>query len=482
MVINLVRTSGIVVPRVLEIFNRESYDDIKSELTRTSKDYLGHTTITLQFFLEATNYLKVPRFFPINKYIKDFDVEDKIPKGEDILIDHRITLRDESQKDMVDYLLKNESGIIQAQPGSGKTVVSIYMVAERKKKTLILVHRDSLADQWKERFLQYTNLGEQDIVRLQSGSYQKGLQKPIIIATDQTFTSLLKRDRNNFIEELYKANIGIFIADEVHTSVGAPTFSECSIHVPARYVYGLSATPYRYDGNHDIIQYHLGQIYVPKGKSTTMAARVTVILMSYGLMTSKTGIYIKWGGQFNKARYLSQMVNSKPLMEICRSLLNKLSKEGREIIFVSERIKMILDLYESFGYDNKSLFIQNAKNEVLNFQVTFATPGKIRDGVDCPQKDCLILTSPIGNIDQMGGRISRIREGKQQPIVIDIVDIDEPEIYSSLFHRIKFYKDSSLSKKEEWEVQYILIDRSGTKTVLNEDEVKKFLRQRGEVT
>lgn len=479
--LNLIRTSGIVVPRVLEIFNRESYDDIKNELTRISKDYLGHSTTTLQFFLEGSNYLKVPRFFPINKYIKDFGVEDRISSGEDIFIDHRISLRDESQKDMVDYLLNNENGIIQAQPGSGKTVVSIYMVAERKKKTLILVHRDSLADQWKERFLQYTNLGDQDIARLQSATYQKGLQKPIIITTDQTFTSLLKRNRSNFIEELHKANIGIFIADEVHTSVGAPTFSECSIHVPARYVYGLSATPYRYDGNHDIIQYHLGKIYVPQGKSTTMAARVTVILMSYGLMTSKTGRYIKWGGQFNKARYLSQLIHSQPLIEICKSLLNKFSKEGKEIIFIAERIKFIEELYDWFNYSSKSKFIQNAKNDMLDYQVTFATPGKIRDGVDCPQKDCLILTSPIGNIDQMGGRISRIREGKSKPIVIDIVDIDEPEIYGSLFHRIKFYKDSSLSKKEEWDIQYILIDRSGAKTVLNEDEVKTFLRQRGDM-
>lgn len=474
---NLVRTSGVVIPRVLEVFNRESYDDIKRELTRTSKDYLGHSTITLQFFIEGFNYLKVPRFFPIQKYINDFDVEDKIPIGEDISINHNIELRDESQKDMVEYLLKNDNGIIQAQPGSGKTVVSIYMIAERKKKTIILVHRDSLADQWKSRFLQYTDVKESDIVRLKSNSYVDDLKKPIIIVTDQTFTSILKRDRTTFLEELYKANIGIFLADEVHTSVGAPTFAECSIHIPSRFVYGLSATPYRYDGNSDVIKYHLGEIYVPKGRSTTMAAKVTVLLFSYGIMSSKTRSYINWGGQFNKARYLTQLIKSKSLMGISKALLDKLVKDGKEVIFVSERIKMIEELYDSLLYSNKSKFIQSAKNDMLDYQITFATPGKIRDGVDCPQKNCLVLTSPIGNIDQMGGRISRIKEGKEQPIVIDMVDIDEPEIYNSLFHRIKFYKDTDLSKKEEWEIQYILIDKNGNKRFLDENEVRKFLKK-----
>ncbi|MEN6294204.1 MAG: DEAD/DEAH box helicase family protein, partial [Methanobacterium sp.] len=245
----LKRTSGICIPRELE--NEIFYKNIKDNLTRRFRDYNTSTISLHNFFVEDTKILKIPRFFPIWDYTS-CKIENSFGPGEDIKINHHITLRDDLQKNIVEYLMENNRGIIQASPGSGKTVTGVCCVAERKKKALILVHRDSLADQWKgpgvdkpQGFLAFTDLNESDVVRLTSANFEDALKKPVIICTDQTFISLLRRHRARFLIALNQANIGIFIADEVHTTVGAPTFAECSIHIPTPISFGFSATPYR---------------------------------------------------------------------------------------------------------------------------------------------------------------------------------------------------------------------------------------------
>lgn len=466
------RLSGIFIPSKYK--DEEFYKNIKKNLTREVRQYQNSPTIELKFYLENSSFLIIPRFFPVDHYTRDFIIKDSYGNGEDIDVSCNITLRDELQKSVVDWFSKNDKGIIQAAPGSGKTVVSIKMISEKKKKTFILVHRDSLVDQWKERLLQYTNLKSDDIVRLATPKFYSDVDKPIIISTNQTFSSIVNKYGSARVVDVMKmANVGVFIGDEVHTTVGAPTFSQCSIHVPSRYVYGLSATPYRYDGNSDVISYHLGEVYVPQGKASVMGARVTVILMSYGVIKGRER-YINWGGYFQRSRYLNMLKKSPLLMELCRSLVTRFEKEGRQIIFVSERIKFIEQLYSLIESVDKSKFIGSEKSDVLEKQISFATPNKIRDGVDIPQKDCLILTSPITNIEQMCGRIVRIKEGKSQPIVIDIVDIDTNQISGSLYKRLDYYNS------QEWDVQFLYSDQNKLRPV-TKNEAIKIITNKGEI-
>jgi superfamily II DNA or RNA helicase len=471
----LKRTSGICIPRELE--NEIFYTNIKDNLTRRFRDY-GTSTISLHnFYVEDHKILKIPRFFPIWDYVS-CKIENKFGSGEDIKINHNITLRDELQKNIVSYLLENNRGIIQASPGSGKTVTGVCSVAERKKKTFILVHRDSLADQWKgpgtpdkpQGFLAFTDLKEAEVVRMTSSNFEDALKKPIIIGTDQTFISLLKRHRARFLIALNQANIGILIADEVHTTVGAPTFAECSIHIPSPVAFGLSATPYRYDGNGDIIEYHLGEVFEPEGEASVMDARVTVMLFDYGISTSKSRTYVYWGGYFQRARYLNLLKKSEMLMNISKSLLTKFINDNRKIIYVSERIKHIEELFKWTPTQDKSKFISSEKIHVLEKQVTYSTPGKIRDGVDIPKKDCLIMTSPISNIEQMAGRIIRISENKEEPIIIDMVDVGEKEMSKTLFSRVAYYE------KKKWKVKYVLLNKDGGIREISKDNVMEIIR------
>jgi hypothetical protein len=433
------------------------------------KHYQDSSYDFYKFYIEGDKILKVPRFFPIQQYVS-CNVVDSVSPGQDISINHNIQLRDDQQKDIVNFMLTNDRGVIQAPPGSGKTIVSIYVIAERKKKTFIIVHRDSLVDQWigpgtpekPQGFLTFTDIKEDEISRLTSENYAEALKKSIIITTDQTFLSLLKRQREDFLVELNKSNIGIFIADEVHTTVGAPTFAECSIHIPSKVVFGLSATPYRYDGNSDIIQYHLGDVYIPQGQATIMGARVNVLLIDSGLKKSRG--YLYWGGFFQRSRYLNLLKKSTVFSEVCKSLLLKMIADERKILFVSERLKMIDEFYNWLDISDKSKFIGSTGNEVLEHQVVFATPGKVRDGVDIPTKDALILTSPISNIEQIAGRVIRVSKDKKEPIIIDLVDLAYDDISRTFFKRRDFY----LAKG--YNVRYLRVMGDGQKIEMDEKE------------
>lgn len=463
--VEIIKRSGLLIPR------QHQYDDfyikIKEFLERRTKAYNTSNYTINKFYIESEKFLLLPRNFPIQQYMFDYKIRDVSHEGEHIDIEHNITPRSETQQKTINYILSNENSTLQLPPGVGKTVIAIYMIAERKRKSLILVHRDSLADQWRNRFEEFTNLKGDKIARLRSSTFDKDLDKPIIIATTQTFLSLLKRNPKGFLIKLNEANIGIFVADEVHTSVGAPTFSECSIHMPSKYTYGLSATPYRYDGNGDIIEFHLGDIFSDDDLEGTMGAKVTVLLLDYQIDTPRRARYIRWGGDFQRARYLNLIKKSKPFIEVVRRLLGRL--KTRDLICMVERIKLIDDLYNWMPIKSKAKFCGTGGLETLNSKATFATPGKCRDGIDAPWKDAIIMTSPISNIEQLTGRIIRESDNKRTPIVVDMLDYGCQDIASTFYKREKFYDE------KQWPVQYLLFANNKLRPI-DRDVTHKILR------
>jgi len=444
---DILKRSGILIPTKYR--NTQEYVNIKEKLERRTRSYGNSAMIINIFYLESEKFLLIPRNFPLQNYIRDYEIHDHRHHGELIDITHNITPRGEVQERAIEYMMNNENGILQLSPGVGKTVITIYMIAERKRKSLILVHRDPLAKQWQNRFKEFTDLQDDDIARLSSATFEDDLDKPIIIATTQTFLSLLKRKRKDFLIKLNEANIEIFVGDEVHTTVGTPTFSECSIHMPSKYTYGLSATPYRYDGNADIIEYHLGEIFADEDSQGTMDPRVTVVLLDYEIDTPYRTQYIRYGGEFQRARYLNLIKKSKPFTEAIRGLLARF-KTDRQTICIAERIKLIEELYDWMPSNSKAKFCGSGGLKTLDSQHTFATPGKCRDGVDAPWKDTLLMTSPISNIEQLVGRVTRAKEDKETPIVIDMIDYGCDDISRTYHRRREFYLDKG------WPIQYII--------------------------
>ncbi len=77
--------------------------------------------------------------------------------GKQIDVSFHGELYDE-QADAVRQILRHEEGIFCAPTAFGKTVVAAKLIAERHVQTLVIVHRQQLLDQWRERLAMFLGI------------------------------------------------------------------------------------------------------------------------------------------------------------------------------------------------------------------------------------------------------------------------------------------------------------------------------------
>jgi len=105
------------------------------------------------------------------------------------------------QQEAVEDIVQRSFGVLEAGTGSGKTVMALHIIAERKQPTIIIVHSRELMLQWMERI--DTFLG---IKAGQAGGGRFDI-RPVTVAIVNT-----ARKR---VEEL-APNFGQIIVDECH--------------------------------------------------------------------------------------------------------------------------------------------------------------------------------------------------------------------------------------------------------------------------
>ena len=109
----------------------------------------------------------------------------------------------------------HDYGVLAATTAFGKTVVGAKMIAGRGCNTLVLVHRQQLVDQWRERLKTFLSVGASDI-----GTIGGGKRKPsgrIDIALIQSLVrSGPARLRHDGVVSDLVGDYGHLIVDECH--------------------------------------------------------------------------------------------------------------------------------------------------------------------------------------------------------------------------------------------------------------------------
>lgn len=456
--ITLIRDSAIRIP-ISQCRELPWFKQAIKKLTRNVRPYGNLEAETKLYYDvdEVNREVLIPRFYPLPDDIK---IVDDIKDGENINIQAVSSPKNDRQIDAIRQMTETNNGILCLGPGEGKTVITILSMCKLKKKTIIFVHKDSLGTQWIERILQHSNIRHDQIARLETATYKEDLKYPIVISTVQTFCSLLKRD--NAREYIKEMNFGFAVWDECHTSMGAEQFSKSSLYTPCKRVWGLSATPERLDGDHDVMNYHVGSVYKPNfGAPDTMIPKIVFIKFDHGAYTghekyinhiTKYDIDNNIKPFFDKTRYLGFLEKSKKFQEVTTKIVNQIFRSNRTLLFLSDRIN-ILD-FASQGCDDKDqvgFFIPRSgkeKDAHLKRRFVFSTYGSARDGTDKPELDCLILSTPVSNLDQAIGRAIRPKAGKQQPVVLQFIDTGCPHMLKRISSYEEFYS------KKNWIIEH----------------------------
>ena len=450
--------SGILIPQ--EYKDEKFFERIREFLKKRIKKYQTSDFTEYTFFSNTNNFMVVPRYLDISKYVSSFEIEDILPEPKKINFKLEMELRDE-QKEIIEESIIKEKGVIIADTGIGKTNMAIYLIHHFGLKTIVIVPEVNLMKQWIERLKEFTNIKEEEIGILERKKFSEEIKKDIVLSTVQTLLSAINNYPEISIPLLNKSEIGMLISDESHTTTSAPKFSMSSLFIPAKHTFGLTATPLRHDGLNEIMKIHLGDYIKFDEFSSTMKSNVLFILGDFQIDTPRRKKYIYWGGEFQNSRYYNLLGKSKIMIDLLSNLINN---SNRNLIMVSLRKNLIHSVFDNIKDEDKGKLIEKEGLDILNKRIVLATPKKIKQGIDKKEKDCLIMPMPTGNIKQMSGRVTRKMEGKKPPLIIDIVDISCKRIKNTSINRYKFYKENG------WNINFSVLDNKNTlKKIDNQD-------------
>ena len=373
-------------------------------------------------------------------------LKDKREKG--IKVEYKFNGKlNKKQEKAMNKLISYETGVLCATTGFGKTVIGANIISKLKINTLVIVNRNNLLSQWKEKLSYFLDLNKKEIG--QCGASKESLNGRLDVAT---FQSLSKKDD---IEELVR-NYGLIIVDECH-HVAAFSFEKVLKAVRSKRVYGLTATPTRKDGWHKIIYMQCGNIRVRVSNKELKQNKS----MEHTVIVKKTN-YKYISTEDKEKVHISEILN-----DMCHNIfrnslivddISKCILEGRIPIVLTERVEHLDILKNQLKEINVPIVIYKGnmgKKKTKEIQETIkdadknnkpriilATSSSIGEGFDDSRLDTLFLTMPVswkGRIIQYVGRLHREHENKDKVIVYDY--LDNMKILEKMYNRrIKGYK------------------------------------------
>ena len=433
--IDIVLDSGINFPIqslsksfISKLKSFASFENPQIKLLLSLRKPLYNTPKYLKGYEESSEFLTLPRGLKekLFEYLNYNLVKYKI-------IDNRVfenietkkilfTLRAE-QEDAIKEILKYDSSICVAPPGFGKTLIGAKIFEQRAVKTLIIVNKNMLLDQWISRFVDYFGYKKSDIGFL--GKSQNRLNGNIDIATMQSL---------NNIPELVE-NYTQVIVDECH-HIPALTFEQIVKNFKGKYILGLSATPNRKDELDPILYQQLGNISYEYKKPKTHTNRLLVIKTEF---TSSADNY---------AAIINELVSNEDRnRQIVKTIKENID---RKILLLSDRIEH-LNLLENILKEENIDFVsvhgsQNKKEQVENMQkvktssLILATSSFFGEGIDFPHLNTIIFATPISFYGRLIQYLGRIGRGNQECLAIDFLDSKNAMLNSTYKKRLEGYK------------------------------------------
>lgn len=313
--------------------------------------------------------------------------------------------------------LKELGGAMLVLPcGFGKTVCSLWVAHTLRRRTLIVVHSEALADQWKER-----------IDRFVPSAVVGRIQQNTVVVEGCDFVvcmiqSLAKRDYDAAV----LGSFGLVILDEAH-HVAAPMFSRALPKLPSRYILGLSATPDRNDGLGEALEWLMGPIAY---RASRVFEHVDVRVLTYTRGEEKE--VLNRQGNPMCSTMITDVSGDVTRNKWILSLITRyVTTEDRKIIVLGDRLNQLVafeqELTETLPPNitvGRVVGGMSAAKRDAGFACTvlLSTYKYASEGIDIPRLDTLVMATPRATIEQTLGRILRPHPDKQTPLVLDIKD------------------------------------------------------------
>ncbi|MFZ5448165.1 MAG: DEAD/DEAH box helicase [Thermodesulfobacteriota bacterium] len=344
------------------------------------------------------------------------------------------------QVEAVEAMLSRDFGTLAAPTGSGKTVMALALIAQRRQPVLIMVHTKELLEQWQARIETFLGIPAHEVGIIGDG--KKRIGSKITVA---------------LVQSLYKCasevvpHIAYLVVDECHRAPSR-TFTECVTAFDSRYMTGLSATPWRRDGLSRLIFWHLGDVAHEVDKAALVDAGH---VLCADVVWRETSFQPFHDPSEEYSKMLSELTQDPDRNALIASDIAKEAGNGGGVCLVLSDRKAHCDTLAAFLKDwgieaavltgDLGSGARQAVVEALNggqVKVLVATGQLIGEGFDCRELSTLFLATPIkfnGRLLQYLGRVLRPAPGKNKAKVYDYQDKNVGVLKAAARAREKIY-------------------------------------------
>lgn len=413
--------------------NQKLIEFLRDNLNFLNSDYivkqqLGKTAYNIEKYFklieETSEGIIIPRGFAsslvkfCNSECIPIKIIDERCKQDEIIMNSKIDLLPH-QEEVLERAKSKDFGVIVSPPGSGKTIIGLELIAQKKQPTLILVHRKQLFDQWIDRIQNFLSIPKKQIGQI--GNQINKIGKEITVAMIQ---SLIRGD----LTEL-KNRFGMVIVDECH-HIPAKSFREVITQLNCYYLYGLTATPKRKNNDEKLIYVYIGNIIYEMTQKELLAqqnikAEINII---------ETELFVPFDYKIDNYETVSQvlMFDTARNGQILKDIDENISRFKSILILTERRNHVnILNLYLKEKYETIAISgddserSRKSKLEQINlghFQIIISTGQYFGEGIDISALECLFIVYPFTFESKLVQYIGRVQRSGKPPVIFDYRD------------------------------------------------------------
>jgi superfamily II DNA or RNA helicase len=318
--------------------------------------------------------------------------------------------------------------------GFGKTLIALDLSQRSGQKTLIIVHRQHLMEQYITEIKKFFPGMRIGIIKGQERTIGD-----ITIAMSQTLERMFK----NKTLSTYENQFGLVIVDECHEYITKKRLKVIQ-SFNSRNFYGMSGSPERTDEQDKAITFTFGRVLtdhaLPQIPPTihVVKSNIAIPAREYHLMIEE------------------HVANLERNALICRLAMNQKAEDRKTLILVKRvehlrRLEKILDdvvegfipIYAKMPAKEKTKLFADLRSGEKSFSILAGSYSLLATGSDFPSLDTLLLAGDLRSrvlSKQSVGRIMRLFKGKQDPLVVDIRDRNNPILENQFKERRKLYK------------------------------------------
>src|SRR3989338_300085 len=348
-----------------------------------------------------------------------------------------------------------DQGMLIAPAGAGKTFMGLDIIARKRQPVIILTHRRQIYDQWLERIEQGFGIPKTKIGQV--GSTKKDPRQPITVAMVQTLARM--KDVH-----AVASRFGTVLIDECH-HMPSRMFRDVVSKFPARYRFGLTATPSRKYNDEKLIGVYLGEIIHTIDKAEVQSARPRTakrVPDSDAVIVRPTDIATPFGATSRDFQLISRVLsNDANRNALIAADIAREAGEGRKCLVLTERKEHaeMLRAYLRRNFETimfsgdlssrqRTFALQKIKGG--RFRILIATGQILGEGADIADLEVLFLAFPVSFHGKLAQYIGRIKREGGQKKVYDYRDANVPILEKLWRKRATYYRKNGFVIQEKY--------------------------------